>query len=88
MGKEGFDRTTQALDEAGIGYWAYSKVYSTTIKGVRISALGFDKWNNDKSEIVEAVKRERPNCDILIVNMHWGFEMKYQPLKEQKTYLS
>ena len=84
MGKEGFERTTQALDEAGIGYCAYSKVYNTTIKGVRITALGFDKWNNDKAEIVEAVKRERPNCDILIVNMHWGFEMHYEPMKDQK----
>ena len=84
MGKEGFERTTRALDEAGIGYCAYSKVYNTTIKGVRITALGFDKWNNSKSEIVEAVKRERPNCDILIVNMHWGFEMHYEPMKDQK----
>ena len=84
MGKEGFERTTQALDEAGIGYCAYSKVYNTTIKGVRITALGFDKWNNSKSEIVDAVKKARPDCDILIVNMHWGFEMHYEPMKDQK----
>ena len=85
MGKEGFQRTTQALDEAGIGYCAYSKVYNTTVKGVRITALGFDKWNNDQAEVVEAVKRERPNCDILIVNMHWGFEMHYEPMSDQKS---
>ena len=65
--EEGFERTTQALDEAGIGYCAYSKVYNTTIKGVRITALGFDKWQNDQQGIVEAIQRERPNCDLLIV---------------------
>ena len=85
MGQEGFDRTTQALDEAGIGYCAYSKVYSTTVKGVRITALGFDKWNNNKAEIVAAVQRERPNCDILIVNMHWGYEMKTKPDSSQTS---
>ena len=84
MGQEGFDRTVQALDEAGIGYCAYSKVYNTTIKGVRITALGFDKWNNDKAEIVAAIQRERPNCDLLIVNMHWGREMHYEPMKDQE----
>ena len=46
MGQEGFDRTLRALDDAGIGYCAYQYVYHTTIKGVRVTALGFDKWNN------------------------------------------
>ncbi|MBR2697607.1 MAG: CapA family protein [Clostridia bacterium] len=84
MGKEGFERTTQALDEAGIGYCAYSKAYNTTVKGVRVTVLGFDKWNNSKSEVVDAVKKARPDCDLLIVNMHWGFEMHYEPMKDQK----
>ena len=84
MGEEGFNRTLQALDEAGIGCCAYSRVYKTTIKGVRITALGFDKWNNKQPEVVEAINRERPDCDLLIVNFHWGREMHYEPMSDQK----
>ena len=84
MGQEGFDRTLQALDEADIGYCAYDKVYHTTVKGVRITALGFDKWNSDKRQAAEAVRQERENCDILIVNFHWGWEMHYEPMGEQQ----
>ena len=84
MGEEGFNRTLKALDDAGIGYCAYQYVYHTTIKGVRITALGFDKWNNKQPEVVEAVQRERANCDLLIVNFHWGREMHYEPMSDQK----
>ena len=84
MGQEGFDRTLQALDDAGIGYCAYDQVYRTTVKGVRITALGFDKWRSDKREAAELVRQERENCDILIVNCHWGWEMHYEPMGEQQ----
>ena len=84
MGQQGFDRTLQALDDAGIGYCAYDNVYRTTVKGVRITALGFDKWTNNQEEVVAAVQRERANCDLLIVNFHWGREMHYEPMKDQK----
>lgn len=84
MGQEGFDRTLQALDDAGLGCCAYDLVYRTTIKGVRVTALGFDKWNNKEPEVVEVVRRERANCDLLIVNFHWGREMHYEPMSDQK----
>ena len=86
MGLEGMNRTAQALSDAGIGYCGYTKAYHKTIKGVRITALGFDKWNNNKEQIVEAIKKERPDCDLLIVNMHWGFEMHYEVLPEQREW--
>lgn len=84
MGEEGFQRTQQALDEAGIGCCAYERVYHTTIKGVRVTALGFDKWNNEEAEVISAIQRERPDCDLLIVNFHWGREMHYEPMSDQK----
>lgn len=85
MGQEGFNRTLQALDDAQIGYCVYEHVYHTTIKGVRVTALGFDKWANQKDEVVQAIKRERSNCDILIVNIHWGREMHYEAMSDQKA---
>ena len=85
MGQEGFDRTLQALDDAQLGYCVYDKVYHTTVKGVRITALGFDKWTNKQDEVVAAVQRERADCDLLIVNCHWGREMHYEAMKDQKA---
>ena len=86
FGTAGLKRTAELLEQAGIGCCGYSKVFHTTIKGVRITALGYLQWEIDKSKIVEAVKRERPDCDILIVNMHWGLEKHYEPVAAQKTY--
>ena len=86
FGTEGLKRTAQILDAAGIGYCGYDKVFRATIKGVRITALGYLQWEIDLDKVVEAVKAERPNCDVLIVNMHWGREKHYEPMKAQKNY--
>ena len=73
-GKNGLKDTVNTLETAGIGYCGYSKTYSTTIKGVRVCALGFTWWDNDKKQIAQAIKNARDNCDLLIVNIHWGIE--------------
>ena len=86
FGEKGFERTGELLDASGIGWCGYTKVFRTTIKGVRISALGYLEWEIGKHEIVKAVKAERPYCDILIVNMHWGREKHYEPMSVQKQY--
>ena len=86
FGTAGLKRTAELLEQAGIGCCGYSKVFKTTIKGVRITALGYLQWEIGCDKIVEAVKRERPDCDILIVNMHWGLEKHYEPVDAQKTY--
>ena len=83
FGKAGLKRTAEVLEQAGIGCCGYTKVYNGTIKGVRVTALGFDKWQNDKAGIVQAIQRERANCDLLIVNMHWGREKHFEPMKDQ-----
>ena len=85
FGMKGLRRTAEVLDWAKIGYCGYSAVYHTVIKGVRITALGYDKWNCKRDDILRTVAAERPNCDILIVNMHWGKERHYEPLAEQST---
>ena len=73
-GKNGLRDTVNVLEAAKIGYCGYSKIFSTTIKGVRVCALGFTWWDNDKKQIAEAIKTARDNCDLLIVNIHWGIE--------------
>lgn len=86
FGKEGLERTAEILEAAGVGCCGYTKVFRTEIRGVKISALGYLEWEIDKQKIVDAVKAERPNCDLLIVNMHWGREKHFEPVKAQKTY--
>ena len=73
-GKTGLKDTVNVLETAKIGYCGYSKTYTTTIKGVRVCALGFTWWDNDKKEIAQAIQNARANCDLLIVNIHWGIE--------------
>ena len=73
-GKAGLRETVNVLDANGVGYCGYSKIYNTTIKGVRVSALGFTWWDNNRKEITQAIANARANCDLLIVNIHWGVE--------------
>ena len=76
-GTAGLKETAQVLDEAGVGYCGYTAAYEKTIKGVRVCALGFTKWDHSNEQIVQAVTEARKNCDLLIVNMHWGWERQY-----------
>ena len=73
-GKNGLRDTVAVLEAAKVGYCGYSKTFSTTIKGVRVCALGFTWWDNDKKQIAQAIQNARANCDLLIVNIHWGIE--------------
>ena len=73
-GKTGLKDTVNVLDANGIGFCGYSKTYSTTIRGVRVCALGFTWWDSDKKQIAQAIANARANCDLLIVNIHWGVE--------------
>ncbi len=73
-GKNGLKDTVNVLETAKIGYCGYSKTFSTTIKGVRVCALGFTWWDSDYKQIGQAIQNARANCDLLIVNMHWGIE--------------
>ena len=84
-GVNGLKETAKVLDEAGIGYCGYTAAYETTIKGVRICCLGFTKWNHSDEQIVQAVTAMRPNCDLLIVNMHWGREHVHNQNAQQVT---
>jgi len=73
-GAEGLKQTAEALDAFGVGYCGFTQAWNATIKGVRVTSLGFTKWDHDRGDIVRAVIAARESCDLLIVNMHWGWE--------------
>ena len=84
FGKYGLKETAEVLARANIGCCGYSKAYSTNIKGVRVCLLGFTEWDYTADEIAEAIRAARPDCDLLIVSMHWGEELGYEPTRTQR----
>ena len=82
-GEQGFNDTVSALTGAGIASSGYSRVWYGEIKGVRVCSMGFTKWRNTPEEAVQAIRTARPNCDLLIVSMHWGEEGVYEATQEQ-----
>ena len=84
-GKSGLKETAQVCVDAGIGPCGWGVVYTTEIKGVRVSSLGFTEWDYTESQIREAIAAARPDCDLLIVSMHWGREKDYDKTEKQLT---
>ena len=83
-GVTGLKETASILEENGIGYCGFTQAWSATIKGVRVTALGFTKWDNTLEDVAKAVYEARQSCDLLIVNMHWGWERQYEQCDAQK----
>ncbi len=82
-GMNGLKQTAQVLNDNGVGFCGYNVAYQETIKGVRVCVLGFTKWENNNEQIVQAVSAAREQCDLLIVNMHWGWEHTNQHCTDQ-----
>ena len=82
-GTAGLKETAETLAANGVGYCGFTEVYNATIKGVRVTALGFTKWDNTAEEVYRMVSEARENCDLLIVNMHWGWERQHQQCEAQ-----
>ena len=83
-GKSGLKETCATLDKAGIGWCVGSHVCYTQVKGVRVGALGFTKWDHSLDDITRTVTEARRNCDLLIVSIHWGTELDYTAAAAQR----
>ena len=84
-GNTGISDTANTLDAFGVGYCGFTQAYNAVIKGVRVTALGFTKWDHTEEQIVQAVAEARKNCDLLIVNMHWGWESQHEHVPAQTS---
>ena len=82
-GAAGLKQTAEVLAQKGIGYCGFTEAWSAEIKGVRVTALGFTKWDHTVEQVTEAVSQARQGCDLLIVNMHWGWERQHQQCHDQ-----
>jgi len=82
-GVTGLKQTAEVLAANGVGYCGFTEAWHATIKGVRVTALGFTKWDHSLQDVVAAVSAEREGCDLLIVNMHWGWERQHGQCSDQ-----
>ena len=82
-GAAGLKETAEVLAANGIGYCGFTEAWRAELKGVRVTALGFTKWDHTPEQVTEAIAAARPDCDLLIVNMHWGWERQNQQCQEQ-----
>lgn len=73
-------RQNQAIVERNnikLGFLAYSKFgFSNLQKGVYIGRI-------DESEIIGDIKKLKPQCDAIIVSLHWGIEKVFYPSPRQ-----
>ena len=83
--EQGLTDTKAALDAAGVYHCGFEEIAYFDVKGVRVGAVGLTKWESGKSEMVAAVQAARPNCDLLIVNVHWGTEKDFSHTSEQRA---
>jgi len=87
--QKGFEDTITNLKKEKIGYFGYSNQYVTTIKGVKVAALGYEGWN-DSPELRIKINNEIQNLrksgvKIILIHFHWGIERDYVPNSTQKN---
>lgn len=87
--KKGYTDTKKALEKENIGYFGYENKYITTIKDVKLGALGYEGWSDTK-EIRGQIHRDiyslkEQGAQIVLVHFHWGNEREYVPTDSQKS---
>ena len=86
FGESGYEHTAQNLEAAGLAVCGFDKVYNTVVNGVRVTVCGYTEWRCDMKESVAKVEELRKDCDLLIVNMHWGAEKWNEATDVQKRW--
>lgn len=84
FGSKGLTETAEVLGNAGVGCSGYDRIYTTTVKGVKVCSLGFTQWDYSANEIKKACQKAKKNCDLLIVSVHWGEEKNFKATSLQK----
>ncbi|MFL6561471.1 MAG: CapA family protein, partial [Bacillus sp. (in: firmicutes)] len=86
---KGYQDTITSLKNQNIGYFGYDNKYITTVKDVKIGALGYEGWA-DSPEIRRTVTQDikdlrAQGAQIILVHYHWGSERHYVPDSSQQS---
>ncbi|WP_456279157.1 CapA family protein [Bacillus sp. AK128] len=87
--QKGYTDTVENLKAHNVGYFGNGDHYLTTIKDVKIGALGYNGWN-DTTELRNSIEQDlkhlrEQGAKIIIVHFHWGEERSYVPNSVQKS---
>ncbi|QGQ46517.1 CapA family protein [Metabacillus sediminilitoris] len=88
--EQGYEDTIAALQKQSIGYFGYDHQYVTTVKGIKIGALGYEGWEDTaeiRNKIVKDITSLRnQGAQMILVHFHWGAEKQYVPNDVQKSF--
>ncbi|KAA0550424.1 CapA family protein [Bacillus sp. BGMRC 2118] len=87
--QKGFQDTISILQANNVGYFGNGYQHVTTVKGIKIGALGYNGWN-DTRELRNEIKRDvetlrQEGVQLVLVHFHWGEERSYVPNHTQKS---
>jgi poly-gamma-glutamate capsule biosynthesis protein CapA/YwtB (metallophosphatase superfamily) len=85
--QKGYDDTIAALKKYNVGFFGYDHKYITTIKGVKIGAVGYEGWENT-ANLRNQIKSDisylhNQGAKIVIASFHWGVERSNYPNSTQ-----
>lgn len=81
-GKVGFNDTISTLKNNQINYFGEGYKWSTSVKGMNLTFLGYQGWSYDKSienKLKADISSEKAKGNIVVVSFHWGVEGSYTP---------
>lgn len=87
--QQGYDDTITSLENEEIGYFGYEHKYITTVKDIKIGALGYEGWRDTaeiRNQVAADIQELRDQgAQIILVHYHWGVERQYVPTESQQT---
>lgn len=83
FGRVGVEETISALSGVGIASFGHDEMHIAEVKGIKIGLIGLTEWEYTPGEIRSRVRAAREQCDLLIVSMHWGEELRYDATPTQ-----
>ncbi len=87
--KKGYQDTIDVLKDKNIGFFGNDHIHISTIKDIKIGALGYNGWSDNstiRKQIQEDIQTLREqDVKVIIVHFHWGEERAYVPNSTQKS---
>ncbi|MFD1739812.1 CapA family protein [Bacillus salitolerans] len=87
--QKGYEDTIHHLNKYEVGYFGNKDYYMTTIKDIKIGALGYNGWHDTKAlrtQISRDIQHLRDEgVKLVLVHFHWGEERMYVPNETQKA---
>ena len=86
---QGYEDTITTLKNYNTGYFGYDHQYVTTVKDIKIGALGYEGWNDTpvvRSQVKNDIQSLRDQgVQVILIHYHWGIERQYVPTESQRS---